>query len=126
MATIADQGAGSLGAATKQRCFDALASLEQLYEREKDWPNLAAVLEKKAALLEDPAEQSKLYQKLGSIFGDRIGDNQGAIRAWRAVRARPGPDAWPRPDAFAHQRQAGAKVSGEAVPGRLHGASARS
>ena len=63
----------------------ALSALEGLYEREKDWPKLADICERKATLEEDPAEQLKLWTKLGGLYGSSIRDSEGAIRAWRAV-----------------------------------------
>lgn len=64
---------------------DALDALDGLYEREKDWANLAKVVERKGELEADADARSKLYQRLGGLFGDRLGDNAGAIRAWRKV-----------------------------------------
>ncbi|MDX9719768.1 MAG: hypothetical protein RBU37_03410, partial [Myxococcota bacterium] len=65
--------------------LEALNALEGLYEREKAWPELAEICERKAALEDDQAARSKLWQKIGLLYSERINEAEGAIRAWRAV-----------------------------------------
>ena len=67
------------------RDSDALDALEKLYEKSRDYEALSAILEQKAPLTEDPAEQMKLYQKLGMLYSDRLDDSERAIHAWRAA-----------------------------------------
>ncbi len=64
---------------------EALDSLEQLYERSKDWANLAEVFERRAALSDDPEDEIQLWQKMGGIYSDRLKDAEQATRAWRKV-----------------------------------------
>ncbi|MBI2894767.1 MAG: tetratricopeptide repeat protein [Deltaproteobacteria bacterium] len=63
----------------------ALTALSGLYERNKDWGLLAAVLEKEVELTADAAARINLLQKLGMIYGDKLNDDAGAVRAWKAL-----------------------------------------
>ncbi|MEO0324181.1 MAG: tetratricopeptide repeat protein, partial [Myxococcota bacterium] len=60
---------------------EALASLASLYERARDWAPLAAILEQLTEADPDP----KQLQKLGSIYADKLDDDEGAIRAFKAL-----------------------------------------
>ncbi len=62
---------------------EALGALAGLYERSKEWTQLASVLEKQAELAPDEAT----YKKLGQLYGDRLGDDEKAVEAWRALLA---------------------------------------
>ncbi len=62
---------------------DALDALETLYEKSKDYDSLGSILETKAEVSEDPAEQMKLYQKMGLLYSDRLDDPDRAMHAWR-------------------------------------------
>ena len=62
---------------------DALDALETLYEKSKEYDSLGEILETKAEVTADPAERMKLYQKMGLLFSDRLGDPDRAARAWR-------------------------------------------
>ncbi|MFA5623792.1 MAG: hypothetical protein WC966_01880 [Bradymonadales bacterium] len=64
---------------------EALNALEGLYESEKRWSELSNIYERKAALEESSDERFILWQKLGTLCSDRIGDNRAAISAWRKV-----------------------------------------
>lgn len=63
----------------------ALGALEQLYERGKDWANLADILSRKVELLDDDTEKSQAYLKLGQIYGDRLSEPEAALHAWEAL-----------------------------------------
>jgi tetratricopeptide (TPR) repeat protein len=63
----------------------ALDALEKLAEREKDWPTLAEVLERRVAQATDPQERIKLLQKLGPIYADHLVDLEKSAGAWRRV-----------------------------------------
>ncbi len=66
---------------------DALSNLANLYERARNWEPLAAVLEKLTAQSPD----TKQLQKLGMIYADKIGDDAGAVRAFkRLLELEPG------------------------------------
>ncbi len=59
----------------------ALEALAQLYERSRQWEPLAGVLE----ILVEADPDPKLLQKLGMIYADKIGDDAGAVRAFRRL-----------------------------------------
>ncbi|NUO50153.1 MAG: tetratricopeptide repeat protein, partial [Polyangiaceae bacterium] len=62
---------------------EALGALAGLYERSKEWNKLAEVLERQA----DVAPEEGTYKKLGQLYGDRLGDDQKAVEAWRKLLA---------------------------------------
>lgn len=64
---------------------EALEALSQLYERARDWEKLAAVLEARVDQIEDEKELKQALQKLGMIYADKIGDDQGAVSAFRKL-----------------------------------------
>jgi golgin subfamily B member 1 len=64
---------------------EAISALANLYERSRDWPPLAVVLEKKSRQTSDRAEQVQLLQKLGTIYADQLNDDQGAIAAFKRL-----------------------------------------
>ncbi|MCK9462146.1 MAG: tetratricopeptide repeat protein [Proteobacteria bacterium] len=66
---------------------EAFNELAGLYERAKEWEKLAAILEKQAAQAVSAAAQAEVYQKLGIVYGDKIGDNNRAVTAWKALMA---------------------------------------
>ena len=63
----------------------ALQELATLYERAKDWENLANVCERQVALIDDVEQKSQVLQKLGVLFSDKAEDAQRAISAWRQL-----------------------------------------
>ncbi|HEY4012646.1 MAG TPA: tetratricopeptide repeat protein [Polyangiaceae bacterium] len=64
---------------------DALNALAGLYERAKDFDKLAAVLERQAETTFDVAAKTQVLTKLGTIYGDRLNNDEGALNAWRAL-----------------------------------------
>ena len=60
---------------------EALDALSQLYERARNWEPLAEVLE----ILTDADPDPKQLQKLGMIYADKIGDDAGAVRAFKKL-----------------------------------------
>ncbi|HEX7664679.1 MAG TPA: hypothetical protein VF407_09215, partial [Polyangiaceae bacterium] len=66
---------------------EALAALSMLYERAKEFEKLADVLEKQAAVTYDNAQRIQILTKLGTIYGDRLNNDEGAVEAWRALLA---------------------------------------
>ena len=64
---------------------DALGALVVLYERAKEFENLATALEKQAEITFDPAAKIQILTKLGTIYGDRLNNDEGAVAAWRAL-----------------------------------------
>jgi tetratricopeptide (TPR) repeat protein len=65
--------------------LEALQELEPLYERAKDWDNLADVCERQVALMDDVPRQTQVLQKLGVLFTDKAKDEQRAINAWQGL-----------------------------------------
>ncbi|MBX3229294.1 MAG: tetratricopeptide repeat protein [Labilithrix sp.] len=66
---------------------EALGALAGLYERNKDYDTLAQVLEKQAEVTFDNAAKVQILTKLGTIYGDRLSNDEGAVSAWRALLA---------------------------------------
>ncbi len=66
---------------------EALAALGQLYERAKDFEALADVLQRQAEVTYDSAAKIQVLTKLGTIYGDRLNNDEGAVSAWRSLLA---------------------------------------
>ena len=64
---------------------EALSALVGLYERAKDFAKLAVVLERQAETTFDPASKIQVLTKLGTIYGERLNNDEGAVNAWRAL-----------------------------------------
>src|SRR4029077_5264855 len=59
--------------------------LAGLYERNKDFEKLATVLERQAESTYDTPAKIQVLTKLGTIYGDRLNNDEGAVNAWRAL-----------------------------------------
>ncbi|HEX7601588.1 MAG TPA: tetratricopeptide repeat protein, partial [Polyangiaceae bacterium] len=66
---------------------EALGALGALYERSKEFELLTAVLEKQAEVTYDSAQKIQILNKLGTIYGDRLNNDEGAVTAWRSLLA---------------------------------------
>ncbi|MGB5268369.1 MAG: tetratricopeptide repeat protein [Polyangiales bacterium] len=64
---------------------NALGNLAQLYERARQWEPLAEVLETLVAADTDVASKKQQLQKLGMIYADKIGNDEGAIGAFKKL-----------------------------------------
>jgi tetratricopeptide (TPR) repeat protein len=64
---------------------NALTNLAQLYERAREWEPLAEVLETLVASDTDVTSMKQQLQKLGMIYADKIGNDEGAIGAFRKL-----------------------------------------
>ena len=64
---------------------EALGALAGLYERNKDFDKLVDVLEKQAEVTYDNAAKVGILTKLGTIYGDRLNNDEGAVTAWRSL-----------------------------------------
>ena len=64
---------------------DAVDNLEKLAEREKDWPTLAEVIERRIGETDDERTKIKLLQKLGVIYGEHMGETLKAASAWKRI-----------------------------------------
>ncbi len=63
---------------------EALAELEKLFEREKDWSKLAEVLEQQAART-DGAAQAAVLGKLGLLYTEKVKEPAKAAAAWKKL-----------------------------------------
>ncbi len=61
---------------------EALVELEKLYEREKAWPELAAVLDKQVASTA-PAKKSAVLLKLALLYTEKVNEVAKAVVVWR-------------------------------------------
>ncbi len=66
---------------------EALAALAGLYERAKDFEKLASVLERQAESTYDTPAKIQVLTKLGTIYGERLNNDEGAVGAWRNLLA---------------------------------------
>lgn len=64
---------------------EALGALGGLYERSKDFDKLVEVLEKQAEVTYDNGAKIQILTKLGTIYGDRLNNDEGAVTAWRTL-----------------------------------------
>jgi tetratricopeptide (TPR) repeat protein len=64
---------------------EALSALSVLYERAKDFAALTAVLEKQAEITFDALAKIQILTKLGTMYGDRLNNDEGAVAAWRTL-----------------------------------------
>ncbi len=66
---------------------EALGALGGLYERSKEFDKLVVVLEKQADVTYDASAKIQVLTKLGTIYGDRLNNDEGAVNAWRQLLA---------------------------------------
>jgi tetratricopeptide (TPR) repeat protein len=66
---------------------EALGALAGLYERAKDFDQLASVLERQADITFDAPAKIQVLTKLGTIYGERLNNDEGAVNAWRSLLA---------------------------------------
>jgi tetratricopeptide (TPR) repeat protein len=64
---------------------EALGALAGLYERAKDFERLASVLEQQAEVTYDAPSKIQVLTKLGTIYGERLNNDEGAVNAWRML-----------------------------------------
>ena len=64
---------------------EALQALSQLYERSKEFDKLVTILEKQAETTYDAPLKIQILSKLGTIYGDRLSNDEGAVTAWRSL-----------------------------------------
>lgn len=65
--------------------IEALANLDRIYTSLEQWPDLANVLEQRAAASEDDHEKVDLYTRLGQVYEEQLGQTDDAIRAYRTI-----------------------------------------
>ena len=71
--------------AARPRHDEALAALEELYERLERWQDLAQHLRVRVQATVDRREIARLNDKLGAILGARLGDLTQAVASYKAV-----------------------------------------
>ncbi|HEY2406375.1 MAG TPA: tetratricopeptide repeat protein [Polyangiaceae bacterium] len=64
---------------------DALANLDRIYTSLEQWPELAGVLEQRAASAADEHDRVELYTRLGQVYEERLGQIPDAVRAYRVI-----------------------------------------
>ena len=62
---------------------EALGALAGLYERAKEFEKLASVLERQSEITFDAPARIQVLTKLGTIYGERLNNDEGAVNAWR-------------------------------------------
>ncbi len=67
--------------------LEALTALAQLYERGRDFEQLAGVLEQLAELTLDSREKIQILNKLAQVVGDRLNDDVRAVSAYQSLLA---------------------------------------
>ena len=72
---------------TNPKAIEALAGL---YERAREWSALAEILERQVEHVGNEADRVNLLLKLGGLYGDKLNDDRGAVRAFqRLLELRP-------------------------------------
>lgn len=64
---------------------EGLTALSNLYERAREWEPLAAVLDTLSTQMSGEAELVQLLTKLGSVYADKVHDDEGAVRAYQRL-----------------------------------------
>ncbi|MAQ13170.1 MAG: hypothetical protein CMN30_00015 [Sandaracinus sp.] len=64
---------------------EALESLVKLADKEKDWESLAGALELQLERTDEERRRIKILQKLGTTYGEHLGDPARAAGAWKRV-----------------------------------------
>lgn len=63
----------------------ALWALADLYESAEEWRELVEVLQRQVYITEEPEHQVRLYQRLGRIWGEKLGRERNALESWQRV-----------------------------------------
>jgi tetratricopeptide (TPR) repeat protein len=64
---------------------DALTNLAGLYEKAREWAPLAEILESQSTRIADEKELVAALNKLGMIYADKLGDDAGAVGAFKRL-----------------------------------------
>ncbi|MFT4704961.1 MAG: tetratricopeptide (TPR) repeat protein, partial [Bradymonadia bacterium] len=64
---------------------NALAQLEELYERRREWAKLIDIKKRRVERLDEPAERSAVLASAAEIAATRLRDNEQAEELWNAV-----------------------------------------
>ncbi|MFB6262603.1 MAG: tetratricopeptide repeat protein, partial [Bradymonadaceae bacterium] len=63
----------------------ALEALEDLYIDQERWEDLVEILDREVELADDPEERAELNRLLGTVWGEKLGNDGPALEAWREV-----------------------------------------
>ncbi|WP_437768228.1 tetratricopeptide repeat protein [Sorangium sp. So ce281] len=66
---------------------EALNALAGLYEKNKDYQAFARVLQKQVDTTFDSTQKLALLSKLAQLYGERLKDDEAAVKAWQEVIA---------------------------------------
>jgi tetratricopeptide (TPR) repeat protein len=64
---------------------EALQELGRLYYDEQRWDELVGIVERELELTDDPEEKLDLYKSVGTVWGEKLGNEGPALDAWRNV-----------------------------------------
>ncbi|MGM0556878.1 MAG: hypothetical protein ACQEVA_10915, partial [Myxococcota bacterium] len=64
---------------------NALDNLRELYFQTERWDDLVSILERQVELSDSPDEQLVLYDSLGTIWSEQLGNDMQAMDAWQSV-----------------------------------------
>src|SRR4029453_18969610 len=59
--------------------------LANLYERASQWRELVDILDRIVRITDDAMQQIPIYQRLGRIWGEKLGRERNALEAWQKV-----------------------------------------
>ena len=65
--------------------LEALQQLHRLYIEEERWSDLVDILAQEVALTEEPAAKLSLYESLGTVWSDHLGNESQAMESWQEV-----------------------------------------
>lgn len=65
----------------------AIGSLSTLYERARQWDELAKILRKQASMEMDDSARKQILLKLGLLYTDKVQDDPAAVETWKELLA---------------------------------------
>jgi tetratricopeptide (TPR) repeat protein len=66
-------------------CLDALSSLERLYRRDQQYPELIDVLSRKAGVVVETETVIQIKQQIGNLYEEHLGDATQAIQSYKEI-----------------------------------------
>lgn len=70
---------------TSQTCLPAVHGLRDLYLRREDWPHVIESLQLEANMWSEAKERAGVLANIGQIYGDKLGDEERAVRHFEAA-----------------------------------------
>lgn len=65
--------------------LQAMRNLRRLYRSEERWQDLVSILEREVELVSDPEDELGLYEELGVLLDEKLGNEGQALDAWNRV-----------------------------------------